>query len=495
MQRRTATILVASLALGVLADLLMRGEPWGANVPAGVLPFLAVLASLGGGSSRGLVPGWKLPAAMCVGAALLPAWRASPVLQGADVVFILMAILFTVTVPASRSLGAVTIADLAGNGVVHGVHALLGPVFLLSKDLVAPPAAARTSPAWALTGRVARGAAIAVPPLFLFGVLFMAADPVFDRGAHALLDVDFPAVLSHILLTLGAAWVFAGFFRGRFLADPVPPLLRGKPVALSLGIVEMCVVLGAVLMLFGAFLAVQLRYLFGGAPLVVVVPGLTYAAYARQGFFQLVAACAFVLPLVLCLEYLFTPSKAAHRVLFRLLTLLLLGFVAVLMLSALQRMSLYREEYGLTESRFYATAFMAWMGMLLLCFGLTVLRGRRELFVPGAFAASLVLLAVLHALNPDGLIVDTNVRRSLEGKPFDAPYNACLSDDALPALRRALDVLPEAGRLSLLQHLRARHAGGGDLRSWNLSRRQAALILSSLPVAQPSSTSGKAPAP
>jgi hypothetical protein len=34
------------------------------------------------------------------------------------------------------------------------------------------------------------------------------------------------------------------------------------------------------------------------------------------------------------------------------------------MASALQRMYLYTQEYGLTELRFYATIFMAWLAVV-----------------------------------------------------------------------------------------------------------------------------------
>ena len=42
---------------------------------------------------------------------------------------------------------------------------------------------------------------------------------------------------------------------------------------------------------------VQLRYLFGGAALVHVTAGLTYAQYARRGFFELVTVAALLLAL------------------------------------------------------------------------------------------------------------------------------------------------------------------------------------------------------
>ena len=59
-----------------------------------------------------------------------------------------------------------------------------------------------------------------------------------------------------------------------------------------LGIVELGIVLGLLDVLFLAFVLVQFRYLFGGAELVQVSATLTYAEYARRGFFELVAVAA-----------------------------------------------------------------------------------------------------------------------------------------------------------------------------------------------------------
>ena len=48
---------------------------------------------------------------------------------------------------------------------------------------------------------------------------------------------------------------------------------------------------------------VQFRYLFGGAALVQVSETLTYAEYARRGFFELVAVAALLLPIMLLLDW------------------------------------------------------------------------------------------------------------------------------------------------------------------------------------------------
>jgi len=57
--------------------------------------------------------------------------------------------------------------------------------------------------------------------------------------------------------------------------------------------------LALVNLLFLGFILVQVRHLFGNADLVRLTPGLTYAEYARHGFFQLVVVVAIALPMLL----------------------------------------------------------------------------------------------------------------------------------------------------------------------------------------------------
>ena len=97
----------------------------------------------------------------------------------------------------------------------------------------------------------------------------------------------------------------------------------------------------------------------------------------------------------------------------RALSLLLIGLLFAIMASALQRMNLYTQVYGLTELRIYTTAFMLWLAAVFVWYAVTVVRGRRPEFAFGALAAGLAAIVVLTLLNPDALIVQVNASRSL----------------------------------------------------------------------------------
>ncbi len=65
--------------------------------------------------------------------------------------------------------------------------------------------------------------------------------------------------------------------------------------------VEVTIILGLLDVLFLGFVAVQGSYLFGGDRLIASQADLSYADYARRGFFQLVAVAGLSLPVLLWL--------------------------------------------------------------------------------------------------------------------------------------------------------------------------------------------------
>ena len=197
-----------------------------------------------------------------------------------------------------------------------------------------------------------------------------------------------------------------------------------------LGIVELGVVLGLLDLLFLAFVVVQFRYLFGGADLVQVSATLTYAEYARRGFFELVTVSALLLSVMLLLDWLARLDRPREVTVYRMLAGLLGVLLFVVIVSALQRMRLYTQEYGLTELRLYTTAFMLWIAAGGVWYVLTVLRDHRERFLFGTMVAGLAVAAILNAINPDDLIVRTNAQRTDAPTRFDGVYGTRLSADA-----------------------------------------------------------------
>ena len=140
------------------------------------------------------------------------------------------------------------------------------------------------------------------PPHVGHALELVQADAVFDKIIKDTFYMDFPTLISHLFLIAFFAWVTAGYFRGVLYEWDVPVSVGMPSKTFGIGIIEIGTVLGAIDLLFLSFVIVQFRYLFGGHALVQATTGLTYAEYARRGFFELVAVAALVLPLLLGLR-------------------------------------------------------------------------------------------------------------------------------------------------------------------------------------------------
>ena len=448
------SVLGAGIALGVAGDLLLRETPWGLNWVLWAALFAVGAAAAGrlGGADEPRHWPWLGGLALLFSAGL--AWRASPVLGVLNL----------------AAAGAA--AALAAGALRAGVSSYAASAGLLAAETIGGPFPAATDVRWSElprgrlsghAGAAARGFALAVPLLFLFGGLFFAADAVFEDLVRSTFDVE--DLYVHLLVIGLWTWVASGVLHHVLTRrDPVE-----TPVKRRLGAVEIGVVLGTLIALFLVFVLVQLRYLFGGGDHVVETTGLTYAEYARRGFFELVTVAALALPLVLAGDAL-----ARSRRLFRALTLVLVLLLAVVMLSAVERMRLYTDAYGLTQLRLYTLAFMLWLAAVLAWMLATVLRDRHRWFMPGAFAAGLAAVLVLNVVNPDALIARTNLDRYADGKRLDSWYLTTLSTDATPVVLDRLDELPRNEREFLFHNL---PGGSEGWRTWNWSRARAQAAL------------------
>jgi hypothetical protein len=468
-ETRVGLVLLAeAVALGVAADLLFRGRPLGLNVAVWVGLFVLALLALVRFAQAPFHQGRRLMVLPLLAAAILLVWHDSPLLLVANALAAAAAVTLGALRRSHPPIRRTPLSEYAGSALSAGIAALAGLIPVIHRD-VDWSDAARGSRSGHVAA-VARGAAIGVPFVLLFGGLFAAADTVFgDLVAGAAPAVDQP--LLQLALVGGFAWASGGLLRD--LAAPRDDVRQLAPVTLGLrprlGVVEVTVVLGALNVLFLAFVLVQLRYLFGGHALVEARTHLTYAEYARHGFFELVVVAALVLPLVLAADWIVRRDAVVVRV----LSAVLIALVLVVMASALQRMRLYEQVYGLTELRIYATGIIIWLGAVFAWFAVTVLRRRRAQFPVGVLLLGFAATLALNVLSPDALIARTNLDRP----KVDVAYVGRLSDDAVPTLLARLPRLAPPLRQELARVLLARPLPAKSWRSWNVSRVRASAAL------------------
>lgn len=484
-----AALLATGVVLGAAGDALLRAAgPPGLNMSLWIALVAVAALALHRRAALTLDAGRVAWLAIGVVCAAGLAWRDAPPLKllalgSATLMFAIAA--HRTEASWVRGAGVVRYAVVLALGALHAWTAAV--LALVDATITVRRGKRGRAAGWQKAGAVARGLVMATPLVVVFGILFVSADAVFEQLVADAFRFDVEWVASHILLFAILAWLSTGYLRGFMTGtEPAPLCVLWREGALNgltprrpaLGLIEVATVLTALDLLFLAFVVVQFRYLFGGDALVQVTPDLTYAEYARRGFFELVFAAAFVVPVLLAADWLVQPRNRRDALVFRSLAGAQIALVLAVTASAFHRLGLYHASYGLTESRFYAMVLLIWIGAIVVWLAATVLRGRRDLFAAGALVSGLATIAVLFLVSPDAIVARTNVARLSSADAsvrFDVAYATSLSADAVPLLIDALLALPPDVQCLLARHVLRGWPPDRDrpIRSWNWSAARA----------------------
>jgi len=279
-------------------------------------------------------------------------------------------------------------------------------------------------------------------------VLLASADAMFSRLVEKVFALDSFGELVGRIAVFIAVLIFAGSIFTSALTKRMPRD-RASAKRPRFNLIAVYIVLGMLTIPLIAFAAVQLRYMTGAALLPV---GVTYAEYARTGFFQLCIAAIIVFA-VIAVSVAFTrhAEKKAKIGLNVLYTLLTLGTL-MLLVSSFLRMSLYESVFGYTRLRLYVQAFMILLGIVTVFVALRVWIEKLPI-LRIVFVCTLAGLVGLTYFNADGFIGRHN---AYEAVPVDAEtsesedfvdygeagldYLTTLSIDAFPGYAHTLKI-------------------------------------------------------
>ena len=227
------------------------------------------------------------------------------------------------------------------------------------------------------------------------------------------------------------------------LRRPEPLKRPARPVeGLSMEAAGPVTVLAVLDVLYAFFLAVQCAALFGGADYLAQV-GISYASYARSGFFQLVAVAAVNLACLLaCLALCKGEGRGLRMV--QVLGTLLVAASGVLLVSALWRMNLYVGAYGLSFKRALTYWGMAVLAVLLAA-ALWKVWHRHFHWFRVLLSVGAAGWLLLNYANVDDLVARYNIGRGLDTGAVLSASDGRLG--ALPALEELLEAQPEETEL------------------------------------------------
>ncbi len=297
---------------------------------------------------------------------------------------------------------------------------------------------------------IALGLFVSLPLTFLVAGLLASA----DAGVEQLLErigklftEDFMEIIWQLLLgLLVGAWMYAALYcatnKERYpeLCDAVfEQKLSDKRIIPTLGL---CASVTPICLLYAVYVISQISYFcsafFGKLP-----ETMSYAQYARRGFFELCAIAVLNLLVILvttgCCKRTENKQPGAAKIYGCVLCLFTLFIIA----TAVAKMVMYIDAYGLTRKRLYTTWFMVLLAIVfvvILAMQFTKKLHPARILVTGFT----VMLTLLVFSRPDALVAEYNIARWQNGT-LENPdwYTLCsLSDDAYTVICRHWDALP-----------------------------------------------------
>jgi hypothetical protein len=381
--------------------------------------------------------------------------RASPVLAAIDVasgmcLFALAGAFAREGDPLRTGLRAYAARGL---GWVASVRPALG--VLASPVTRLRPTGARLLPA------VPRALLVSLPVGLVFALLLGSADAVFaDLLRSPFERVPFPELPRHLLIVgiAGAAFVLIA------VRASTPLRLERAGTPIEGGVLrpaDWISLLITVDVVFALFVAVQLFTFFGGRRHVLSEAGLSFAEYARSGFWQMLVAATLTGAVIAGAWIGGGPPAGRRRVWFAVLSSLLVALAMVVLASAFQRLVLYETAFGYTWPRLVPHVAILLTGALLTCGVIAIVSGRTAWLPSAALGLGFVALIGMNLLDPEAFIADRNIARvesrvqpGIEPRvKLDTSELASLSADAVPATVAALPTLDPTTRALVEQNL------------------------------------------
>lgn len=284
------------------------------------------------------------------------------------------------------------------------------------------------------------GIIISIPLLFIVVTLLSQADYEFGRLVQNIVqriwDLSLIDYILEFFLGIPVACYCFGFLYGNHYKRKVD-FIKYESVNsrfIKLHAIPGSAVYGPLVVfnvIYVVFFIALASYLFSAFSGDLPVE-MTYAEYARKGFFELCAVAAINLTVIAFAYTCVKRKEGEYGKTLRLLTGLLSLFTIMLVITAMSKMQMYISSYGLTRLRIYTFWFMILIIFIFIL--IAVWHVKRYNMGRILIAGSVVLFLVLGFSNADGIIAKYNIDAYEKGTltQLDTRLLEDLSDAAVP---------------------------------------------------------------
>lgn len=322
------------------------------------------------------------------------------------------------------------------------------------------------------TRSVLLGIVIAVPLLWIVVSLLASADAAFGALIERIFGVwsvskTVRTVIRAVFYTLIPALVFYSALAAQTERSDFPAKEKRRASALVA-----ITFTGALAVVYAVFCGIQIAVLFAGD--VSALPeGMTYAEYAREGFFQLLLVSGINVVLIITAQRRFVSSKAL-----RALLVFLTVCTYLMEASSAMRMMLYVNAYGLTYLRLLVLWFLSLLALILGAAVYTVFHENFRLF-RFTLIVCMALWLVFAFARPDAIAARYNLAKHGLDDTTEAEIAYECSSDATGALRPYFADIAGRGEdstaylnltISVMREYSARGVRGFNFSVWEAMR-------------------------
>ena len=291
--------------------------------------------------------------------------------------------------------------------------------------------------------KVLAGMASTVIPTVIVVALLSYDDGFRTILAH-MINFDLREVLSHVISIL-AGGIIGSYVFGLYISAVDNRISGAITADLCRRGIEKVRIASPLSMFVSAVPRVFIYLVFFIAQWGYYVSGFTgvlpdefsYAEYAREGFFQLCTLAVFNLGSILITNLCMRRNGKKSVRMIKLLTVLYSMVTLVLISTAISKIIMYIDHYGLTQNRMYAACMMVILAVIFVLFIVKQFVTRIPLGKI-SIAASVAIFMVLALCNVDGAVAGYNVDRYIKGEciTVDMASMEGLGDAAVPELVR-----------------------------------------------------------
>lgn len=212
-------------------------------------------------------------------------------------------------------------------------------------------------------------------------------------------------------------------------------------------------------------------------------PNFDYSSYARQGFFQLMFV-SFINFVILIFANINNAKKTKNQKAYnKIMSLLIIIFTIIIIVSAFYRMNLYQETYGYTYLRIFVDFVLITESLISIPIIIKLLGGKIDILKTSIVITSFMYV-VLNFMNIDNFIAEKNIDRYFndpKNSNFDMSYLTGLGTDATEEMTKLLksddDYIVKRTENYLYDQKQNLNFVEDDWQEYNISKERARKIL------------------